>query len=123
MNVERWLKTRKKAWDELDSLLTLTDKDGVSALGRKQLQELGRLYRSTSADLSRARALKLSNDIQVYLNNLLVRAHNQVYQTDKNRWKDLFSFLWVGFPGSFEKISSMWQSPFYSLQSPVPQVI
>lgn len=98
MNVERWLKTRKKAWDELDKLLLLTDKDGVGALDRKQLQELGRLYRSTSADLSRARALKLSTDIQVYLNNLVVRAHNQVYQTDKNRWKDLFSFLWVGFP-------------------------
>lgn len=98
MNVERWLKSRKKAWGELDGLLSLTDKDGVSALDRKQLQELGRLYRSTSADLSRARALKLSGDVQVYLNNLVVRAHNQVYQTDKNRWKDLFGFLWVGFP-------------------------
>ncbi|MBI1269392.1 hypothetical protein GC174_03070 [bacterium] len=98
MNVERWLKVRKKAWDELDKLLSLTDKDGVGALDRKQLQELGRLYRSTSADLSRARALKLSGDIQVYLNNLVVRAHNQVYQTDKNRWKDLFAFLWIGFP-------------------------
>lgn len=98
MNVERWLKTRKKAWDELDGLLSLTDKDGVAALDRKQLQELGRLYRSTSADLSRARALKLSSEIQVYLNNLLVRAHNQVYQTDRNRWKELFDFLWIGFP-------------------------
>lgn len=98
MNVERWLKTRKKAWDELDKLLLLTDKDGVGALDRRQLQELGRLYRSTSADLSRARALKLSADIQVYLNNLVVRAHNQVYQTSKNRWKDLFAFLWIGFP-------------------------
>ena len=98
MNVERWLKARKKSWDKLDSLLNLTDKDGVSALDRKELQELGRLYRSTSADLSRARALNLNTDIQVYLNNLVVRAHNQVYQTDKNRWRDLFSFLWVGFP-------------------------
>ncbi len=98
MNVERWLKTRKNAWEELEKLLDQTDKLGVAGLDRQQLQELGRLYRSTSADLSRARALKVGQDTQTYLNNLVVRAHNQVYQTSRNRWKDLFSFLWSGFP-------------------------
>lgn len=76
----------------------MTDKLGVAGLDRQQLQELGRLYRTASADLSRARTLKLGNDVQTYLNNLVVRAHNQVYQTDRNRWLDLFRFLWEGFP-------------------------
>jgi len=98
MNVERWLKTRRTTWEKLEELLRLTDKQGVAGLDRHQLQELGRLYRSTSADLSRARALKLSHEVQTYLNNLVVRAHNQVYQTDRNRWLDLFRFLWEGFP-------------------------
>ncbi len=98
MNVERWLKTRRVTWEKLEELLKLTDKRGVAGLDRQQLQELGRLYRSTSADLSRARALKLSSDVQTYLNNLVVRAHNQVYQTNRNRWADLFRFLWEGFP-------------------------
>jgi|AGTN01.1.fsa_nt_gi Uncharacterized membrane protein len=98
MNVERWLKSRKPAWEQLDALLDLTDRTGVRGLDRQQLQELGRLYRSTSADLSRARALKLGADVQTYLNNLVVRAHNQVYQTDRNRWKDIFQFFWTGFP-------------------------
>ena len=67
-------------------------------LDRQELQELGRLYRTTSADLSRARSLKLGQDVQVYLNNLVVRAHNQVYQTRRNRWSDLGNFLWLTFP-------------------------
>ncbi|MBZ0186159.1 MAG: stage II sporulation protein M [Candidatus Obscuribacterales bacterium] len=98
MNVERWLKTRRSAWEQLDELLVKTDKKGVAGLDRQQLQELGRLYRSTSADLSRARALRLSGEVQSYLNDLVVRAHNQVYQTDRNRWKEMIRFLWSGFP-------------------------
>ncbi|MDZ4835007.1 MAG: stage II sporulation protein M [Candidatus Melainabacteria bacterium] len=98
MNVERWLKTRRTSWEKLEELLTLSDNKGMAGLDRHQLQELGRLYKSTSADLSRARALKLSHEVQIYLNNLVVKAHNQVYQTDRNRWMDLFRFLWEGFP-------------------------
>lgn len=98
MNVERWVKTRTLFWQQLEELLQLIDKRGLPALNRQQLQELGRLYRSASADLSRARALKLGQDLQVYLNNLVVKAHNQVYQTSNDRWSGLVNFLWVDFP-------------------------
>lgn len=82
----------------LEQLLSLLDRSGISKLDNAQLKDLGRLYRVTSADLSRARALRLGAEVEGYLNNLVVRAHNQVYQRDKNRWKDLFHFLWIGFP-------------------------
>lgn len=98
MNVERWLKARKPAWERLDALLKRIEKGGMHQLDRQELQELGRLYRSTSADLSRARALKLGQDVQVHLNNLVVKAHNQVYQTPRNRWAQLGRFLWYTFP-------------------------
>lgn len=98
MNVERWLKTRKPAWEKLETLIKRIEKSGMHRLDRSELQELGRLYRMTSADLSRARSLKLPQDVQVYLNNLVVKAHNQVYQTRRNRWADLGNFLWLTFP-------------------------
>src|ERR1700737_3552686 len=98
MNVERWLKSRKPVWQNLEQLLQQVDLKGLSGLNRQQLQELGRIYRSVSGDLSRARAMNLSQDVQVYLNNLLVRAHNQVYQTKRNRGTEFFDFLWYGFP-------------------------
>ncbi|HEY9678192.1 MAG TPA: stage II sporulation protein M [Drouetiella sp.] len=98
MNVERWLKLRKPVWTKLEELLQIVDKKGLPGLDRTQLQELGRIYRSVSADLSRARVMNLSPDVQVYLNNLLVRAHNQVYQTKQNRWADLMGFFIYDFP-------------------------
>lgn len=98
MNVERWLKSRNTSWQKLEALLRRVDQEGLSSLERQQLQELGRLYRAASADLSRARAMTLSQDVQVYLNNLVVKAHNQVYQTQRNRWTYLLDFLWIGFP-------------------------
>lgn len=98
MNVERWLKSKRLSWQQLEDLLKVVDKRGLKALDRQQLRELGRLYRATSADLSRARALKLSNEVQVYLNNLVVKAHNQVYQTHDDRLGSLWRFLYRGFP-------------------------
>jgi len=103
MNVERWIKARTTHWKQLEDLLRLIDKRGLSSLNRQQLQELGRLYRATSADLSRARAMKLGQDLQVYLNNLVVKAHNQVYQTTQSRWRDLFNFLWFDYPALVRK--------------------
>ncbi len=98
MNVERWLRTRKPVWQKLEALLKIVDSKGLSGLDRSQLQEFGRIYRSISADLSRARVMNLNSDVQVYLNNLLVRAHNQVYQTKRNRWADLLDFFYREFP-------------------------
>lgn len=98
MNVERWLKTRRVCWQSLEDLLKIVESRGLKALNRQQLQELGRLYRAASADLSRARAMKLGSDVQVYLNNLVVKAHNQVYQTRNDRLSSLGNFLAVGFP-------------------------
>lgn len=98
MNVERWVAKRRPVWEKLEDLLRQVERSGLRSLDREKLQSLGRLYRSVSADLSRARALNLSSDIIVYLNNLVVKGHNQVYQSKKNRWLDFFNFFYATFP-------------------------
>src|SRR5687768_2365649 len=98
MNVERWVRTRRPSWQKLEELLHSIERRSMSGLKRDELRELGRLYRSASADLSRMRALNLSGDLSVYLNNLVVKAHNQVYQRRLNRWSEIFEFLWISFP-------------------------
>lgn len=98
MNVERWVRSRRPLWDQLEGLLDKIDRSGLSSLDRDELQKLGRLYRSTSADLSRARAMSIGGDTQIYLNNLVVKGHNQVYQRDRSRWSDLWNFFWLTFP-------------------------
>jgi uncharacterized membrane protein SpoIIM required for sporulation len=98
MNVERWVAKRRAVWDQLEDLLKTIERGGMRRLSREQLQSLGRLYRSVSADLSRARALNLGSDLLIYLNNLVVKGHNQVYQSKKNRWLDFFNFFYATFP-------------------------
>jgi uncharacterized membrane protein SpoIIM required for sporulation len=98
MNVERWIAKRRPVWEQLEDLLKQVERSGLRSLDREKLQSLGRLYRSVSADLSRARALKLGTDILIYLNNLVVKGHNQVYQSKKNRWLDFFNFFYATFP-------------------------
>ena len=61
MNVEKWLKAHKPNWQQLDDLLKTVDKGGLAALDKQALMDIGRLYRMTSADLSRARAMGLSS--------------------------------------------------------------
>lgn len=101
MNVERWVARRQLTWQKLEDLLKQIDKRGLPSLSREELQQLGRLYRSCASDLSRARAMGLGMDITSYLNNLVVKGHNQVYQSPRNRWKDLGHFLWITFPSVF----------------------
>lgn len=98
MNVERWVAKRRPVWEKLEDLLRQVERGGLRSLKRDDLQSFGRLYRSISADLSRARALNLRSDILVYLNNLVVKGHNQVYQSKKNRWLDFFNFFYATFP-------------------------
>lgn len=98
MNVERWLKNRRLSWQKLEDLLKQIENRGLKSLDRGGLNELGRLYRATSGDLSRARAMKLNADLQIYLNNLVVRAHNQVYQNQESRFSEIYRFFLHGFP-------------------------
>ena len=57
-----------------------------------------------AVDLSRVRALKLSAGLlPLYLNNLLVRAHNQVHLKPKNRFSDAGHFFWVTFPNEVKQ--------------------
>lgn len=98
MNVERWVAKRRPVWEQLENLLKQVERGGLRTLDREKLLSLGRLYRSVSADLSRARALNLGADILIYLNNLVVKGHNQVYQSKKNRWRDFFNFFYSTFP-------------------------
>lgn len=103
MNVERWVAARQVYWQKLEELLKQIEKRGLPSLSREQLQTLGRLYRSAASDLSRARAMTIGPDIIFYLNNLVVKGHNQVYQSPRSRWRDLRHFLLITFPSVYRK--------------------
>ncbi|HKU42160.1 MAG TPA: hypothetical protein VJR89_28570, partial [Polyangiales bacterium] len=55
-DVNRFLEERGAAWARLEQLLLRVERDGIASLELASAREFGRLYRSVSNDLLRARA-------------------------------------------------------------------
>lgn len=97
MNLDTFLHQRKPAWERLDTLLKRTQKN-VRSLSARDLEELGRLYQATTADLALAQRDFPSQRVTVYLNGLVGRAHAHIYQGEPLRRRHLIDFYRQTFP-------------------------
>jgi uncharacterized membrane protein SpoIIM required for sporulation len=79
-----WLKRRQPYWTRLEELLARLQTQGFHGLNRSELRELGLLYRQTATDLAAVRGDPLSRQQAGYLNQLLGRAHNNIYSGQKS---------------------------------------
>ena len=93
-----WIDLRKSNWTRLESLLAIAEKGGAKGLGRRDLRDLGLLYRGAAADLSAARADPSARALESYLNRLVGRAHNLVYSGRQVSFGSLWEFLAHGYP-------------------------
>lgn len=98
-----WLKKRQPYWARLESLLGAIKQNGLHALGRDELRELGLLYRQTATDLSSVRGDPSSVQQSRYLNQLLGRAHNAVYSGQKKTIGRMAQFFWNEYPVIFRQ--------------------
>ncbi|HEY2546131.1 MAG TPA: stage II sporulation protein M [Candidatus Acidoferrum sp.] len=99
----RWLAKRKTYWTRLEQLVDQSNKGGIAALGHRELQELGLLYRQTASDLATVREDVTSNQLTFYLNQLLGRAHNLIYMGHKQKMSGLVRFYAQTFPQVFRE--------------------
>ena len=70
---------RSPSWERLDALVTRSGRRGVRALQADEVEELGRLYRAATSDLSYARGRGFDATLVEYLNRLTARGHAIVY--------------------------------------------
>jgi len=98
-----WLKKRQANWEKLESLLALVKKQGLHALSRTELRELGLLYRQTATDLSAVRGDSRSVQQARYLNQLLGRAHNAIYSGQKKTLGGMWKFFAREYPRIFRQ--------------------
>jgi uncharacterized membrane protein SpoIIM required for sporulation len=98
-----WLKKRQANWEKLESLLALVKKQGLHALSRTELRELGLLYRQTATDLSAVRGDPRSVQQARYLNQLLARAHNAIYSGQKKTLGGMWQFFAREYPRIFRQ--------------------
>jgi uncharacterized membrane protein SpoIIM required for sporulation len=92
MNVTDWISSSRSKWERFDSLLKEVFNQRMRGFSKKELRELGSLYRSISSDLAVAQMRYPNHDIRFFLNDLVSRGHQIVYShapTDRRR------LLWV----------------------------
>ncbi len=97
------LEIQQKRWRQLTELLERAERGGISSFSVEEVTQLGRLYRQTAIDLSRARTDAEDPQLIQYLNRLVARAHGQVYITQRVDLRAFLDFLWSGFPRAIRR--------------------
>ena len=81
MNLNTFLEQRRSSWQQLEQLLDKT-KNNIRQITAEELAELGRLYRTATSDLALAQRDFPQQRVTLYLNQLVSRAHNQIYREE-----------------------------------------
>lgn len=102
-DVNRFLRERRPEWEELESLLSRVEREGMAALGIEGARRFGKLYRSVSSDLIRARTELVDAAVTDYLNDLVARSYAQIHAGTGQRGKRLLRFFVEGFPRLFRQ--------------------
>lgn len=101
--IDRFIEKRKTAWQRLEDLLKLLDRNSLRRLHREEVRELGRIYRRTASDLAIARAESRDPRLINYLNSLVIRAHGRIYQADSRGGARIRNFFAREFPQTFRR--------------------
>lgn len=107
MNAEQFVRTHREGWQRLDELVSKTQKGRLSSLSDDELHELGALYRRAAADLARAQTrhsnTHAGRELIRSLNDLVLRAHAQVYSAPPPAPMNAWKFVMWGFPAAFRR--------------------
>lgn len=102
-DVNRFLGERRADWDALEALLAQVESKGLGSLGIDGARRFGKLYRSVSSDLIRARTELVDASVTDYLNDLVARSYAHVHASSGQRGRALARFFVAGFPRLFRE--------------------
>src|SRR5512138_4025594 len=102
MRVDEFYQSRKRDWETLSHLLDQAQRD-MRGLSEGQVREMARLYRATTSDLALAQRDFPRNEVTLYLNQLVARAHAVVYRSEPLALKRLWLFATRDFPRLFRE--------------------
>lgn len=96
MNVKLFIKQYRKDWQELEQILRVMSKRKRN-FDPKTLDRFEHLYQKTSQHLSYSQTYFPDQDITAYLNELVSRAHNLLYQDQVSSFYQVKRFFGVTF--------------------------
>lgn len=98
MNSEKFLKTHRETWQQLNQILERMNQKGPSGLGQEEVRNFGTLFRRVTAHLAFAQANFPDHEITEYLNNLVVKAHGHIYKQETFGTRAVREFFRHEFP-------------------------
>lgn len=107
MKAERFVAAHRAGWKRLSDLVDKAQRQRLSSLSDDELHEMGSLYRRASSDLARAQTrlsgTKSGRELVRSLNDLVLRAHTQVYSAPAPQPMRLLQFIMFGFPAAVRR--------------------
>jgi uncharacterized membrane protein SpoIIM required for sporulation len=97
-DVNRFLGERRPDWEALETMLARVESRGLGTLGIDGARRFGKLYRSVSSDLIRARTELVDASVVDYLNDLVARSYAHVHAGSGQRGRRVLRFFVLGFP-------------------------
>ncbi len=106
-SAERFVRTHREMWQRLSALVDKAQQSRLDSLSDDELHEMGVLYRRASSDLARAKTRYITTnsgrELVRSLNDLVLRAHTQVYSAPPPQPLNAIHFLLHGFPAAFRR--------------------
>src|SRR3954451_13769160 len=93
--------SRQARWAELETLLTLSEGNGLRHFSAQDIETLGHAYRQVVSDLSIAQRDFPDDQLTLWLNGLASRAHLRLYRAPTPSWRRLGAFFWTDFARRF----------------------
>lgn len=92
MDITPFWHKHKAAWSELEQLLERFQRQ-PRQIGLADIDRLTLLYKKASAHLAYVRSFHPADEVTLYLNQLVSRAHNLTYKEDGGSWQQLTRFF------------------------------
>jgi len=94
MKLSQFIQQYRNDWNHLEKLVVEMPKNRSYS----SVKEFQHVYQKVSRQLSYSQTFFPDDEVTFYLNQLLAKAHNILYQSQQSSWKQLGSFLGKKFP-------------------------
>ncbi|MFB1050949.1 stage II sporulation protein M [Paraliobacillus sp. JSM ZJ581] len=97
MQLKTFIQQHRSEWMALEaSIYTLRKRNSMN---QTNINEFEYLYQKTTQHLSYSQTYFPNDEVTRYLNELVAKAHNLLYQTERSSWKQMQHFLSTKFIG------------------------
>jgi uncharacterized membrane protein SpoIIM required for sporulation len=108
VKVAELIEIRRAQWGDLEQLCRDLEHRRLKKLGGEAVSRFARLYRAACADLALADAYQLPPETIRYLDDLVGRAHNQLYRSETFRWRSWSHEMFVVLPQRLVRDRYVW---------------